>query len=61
MGDEALDVQTASLPSRKLIQINVQLRLKIAETDGAASDSAPDIRQTVVDIGEGKMMPTPSR
>ena len=30
------------------------LRLKIAETDGAASDSAPDIRQKVVDIGQGE-------
>ena len=49
-----MGVEFASLPAQKLLQIDVERRLKNSDSDGARSDSATDIRQKVVGIVERK-------
>jgi hypothetical protein len=52
MGDEPMDVNVSSLPIGKLLQIDVELRLKHAEVDLAGPDAAADIGEEIVGIGE---------
>jgi hypothetical protein len=52
VGDEAMGVEFASLPSHELFQVEVELRLKNPGADSARSDSATDIGQKVMGIVE---------
>jgi hypothetical protein len=52
--DEPMGVEVAAVPSGKLAQIEVERRLKRAETDGASSNPAADVRQEIVGIVESE-------
>src|SRR5262249_23615873 len=54
MGDEAMGVKFATLPSRELVQVEVELRLKNPDRDGARSDPATDVGEEIVGIVEGE-------
>jgi len=54
VGDEAVGVKFAALPSHELLQIEVELRLKNPDRDGARPDPAADIGQKIVGIVEGE-------
>src|SRR6516225_534516 len=50
MGDEAVSVELATLPAEELLQIEIDLRLKNSDPDGARANSAADIGEKVVGI-----------
>jgi len=50
MGDEAVSVELATLPAEELLQIEIELRLKNSDPDGARTNSAADIGEKVVGI-----------
>jgi len=52
MRDEAMRVEFAALPAHKLLQVEVELRLKDSDPDGAGPDAAADISEKVVGVVE---------
>src|SRR5258708_15741576 len=54
VGDEAVSVKFAALPSQELLQIEIELRLKDSDRDRAGSDPAADVGQKIVGIVEGE-------
>src|SRR5262249_55612066 len=54
VGDEAVGVKFATLPSHELLQIEIELRLKHPDRDGAGPDPAAHIGQKIVGIVEGE-------
>src|SRR5262249_39924865 len=54
MGDEAVGVKFAALPSHELLQIEGELRLKAPDGDGARSDPATDVGEKIVGIVESE-------
>jgi len=49
-----VDVDQPTLPSRKLLQVEVELRLDSPEPDRAGLDPAADISQEISGVGERK-------
>ena len=54
VGDESVDVHEPALPSRKLLQVEIELRLDGAEPDRAGLDPAADIGQEIGGVGQRK-------
>jgi hypothetical protein len=52
MGNETMGVKMAALPAQELLQVDVELRLKDPDSDGARADAATDIRQEVIGVIE---------
>ena len=52
VGDEPMDVEEPALPPRKLLQIEVELRLDGAEPYRTGLDPAADVRQQIGRVGE---------
>jgi hypothetical protein len=52
VGDEAVGVEFSPVPAHELLQIEIELRLKNSDPDGAGPDSAADIGEKVVGVVE---------
>src|SRR5437763_14637645 len=54
MGQQRVRVEVAALPSDELLRIDVELRLKNSDADGAPPDPAAHIREKIVRVVEGE-------